>query len=188
MIRKIKNHIKGKVHSRRVKKAQEREFMESLPSAFDHAEIEWTAPDHHAHERGPIWKLVTGALVLSFLVACFFLGEWSFALAVMAFVFAYYVMNKNHPKEIKVGISRIGVKIGGRKYPFSRIKSFWIIYEPPFFRNLYIRVDGDIARDIKIDLFDQDPAIVREFLISKIPELEGQTESITDIFLRFLKI
>ncbi len=109
-------------------------------------------------------------------------------MAVSVFVIAYYLIHRDHPKDVEISISDIGIKVGHRKYPFSRIKSFWLMYEPPHIRTLNIKVHGELAVDISIQLNHQDPSKIREFLIEKIPEKEGHQESFSDIFARLLKI
>ena len=72
----------------------------------------------------------------------------TFSFAIIAFVVAYYFAHLEHPKDVEVKISNIGIKVGGRKYPYSRIKAFWLIYEPPYIKTLNIRVSEELVSDI----------------------------------------
>ena len=181
MIKKFKK-IK---ENRKTKK----EFIQNIPSAYDKAKISWVAPEYMRYERGIVWKV--GA-VLSLIVAVglgIFLDAWTFSVAITAFAVAYYVIHlTEEPKDQEVVLSKIGVKVGNRKYPFSQIKAFWIIYEPPFTKMLFIRLNEGLLRDIEIQMSGIEPSEIREFLIEKIPELEGQKEPLGDILLKIFKI
>lgn len=191
MLRKIRH----KYQQHRLKKAQKREerrrqmdLIRNVPTAYDEALISWIAPETIRHERGPIWKIVMSIVVLALIGGGIYYDAWTFSLAIGAFVSAYYLIHLEHPKAIEIKISDIGIKIGYRKYTYSQIKAFWLIYDPPFVQTLNIRVTGQYISDITIQLGDQSPATIREFLMTKIPELEGQSEKLSDIFLRLFKI
>lgn len=187
--------IKTKYQQHKFRRAQKREerkrridFIKSVPTAYDHAKIAWIAPETIIHQRGPIWKIVTGLLVLAVIAWGIYSGAWTFSLAIGVFAIAYYIIHLEHPKAIEIKISEIGIKVGYRKFSYSQIKAFWILYDPPYVQTLSIRVHGQITDDITIQLYDQSPAEIREFLMTKIPEMEGQTEKLSDIFLRLFKI
>lgn len=184
--------LKQKYNQHRIKRARKREArlyaLLNEPSAYDDVILSWIAPETVKHERGLVWKIVA-SLVVAFAIAWGFVYfSWTFSLLLITFVLVYYLVHLEHPKEVEIKISEIGIKVGAKKYPYSRIKVFWIIYEPPFVKTLNIRVSGEIVSDITIQLDHQDPAPIRNFLLEKIPELEGQTEKISDIFLRLFKI
>ena len=163
-------------------------ILKNKPTAYDDAVLSWVAPETIKHERGVLWKVIMTITVLASVIGGFCYDSATFSIAIMAFVVAYYFAHLEHPKDVEVKISKIGIKVGARKYSYSRIKAFWIIYEPPYTKTLNIRVAEELITDITIQLDGQNPSQVREFLIEKIPELEGQREKLSDIFLRILKI
>lgn len=187
--------LKQKYQQHKFKKAQKREerkrqidFIKNVPTAYDKAIISWIAPETIIHQRGPIWKIVVSLLVLATIAFGIYTGAWTFSLAIGVFAIAYYIIHLEHPKAIEIKISEIGIKVGYRKFSYSQIRAFWILYDPPYVQTLNLRVHGQIVDDIAIQLYDQEPAEIREFLMTKIPELEGQTEKLSDIFLRLFKI
>ncbi len=184
MIKKLKEKFK----QRKIRIAKEREYLENLPSAFDNTAISWTAPEHIRHNRGKIWKVIVASLLIAAIVTGVVHQAWTFSLAIMVFAIVYYLVNREPTKDVEVSISDIGIKVGRRKYPFTRINSFWLVYEPPYTKSLHIRVDKDLVVDVSIQLCRQDPSEVREFLMEKIPEREGHNQSLTELFSRLLKI
>ncbi len=177
--------IKAKYHQHR---KRQRDLIRNSPSAFDKALISWIAPETIIHQRGPIWKTLMSILVIGVVAWGIYDGSWSVSLVVGTFAIVHYIIHLEHPKATEIKISDIGIKVGTRKYSYSQIKFFWLIYEPPYVQTLNIRVEGNVLDDITIQLWNQSPAVIREFLMGKIPELEGQSEKLSDIFLRLFKI
>jgi len=191
MIHKIKNKIKEHRARRALKKAQKREARQRVhedPSAFDHAVISWTAPEYISHEKGLLWKVCAVTFLAVFAAFGFMENAWTFSAAIIVFGITYFIVHLEHPKRVEVKISPTGIKFGNRKYSYGQIKAFWIIYNPPHIKTLNIRVHGEILTDIAIQLDGQNPAVVREYLLSKIPEMEGKNESLSDAIFRLLKI
>ncbi len=180
--------IKNKYKQHKLERRRQLDMIKNMPSAYDDAIISWIAPETIRHQHGPIWKTVMSFLVAGAIILGIYYDAWTFSLVVAVFVITYYLVHLEHPKSLEVKISDIGTKIGYRKYTYSQIKAFWIIYDPPYVQTLNIRVIGEYVSDITIQLNTQSPATVREFLMAKIPEMEGQSEKLSDIFLRLFKI
>lgn len=162
--------------------------INEISTPYDEALLKWHGPEAIRHERGTAWKVIVSLLFVAMIVYGIFTDAWTFSLVLAVFVVVYYLHNREHPKEVEVKISNIGIKVGNRKYPYSRIRAYWFIYEPPFVSTLNLRVDGELVNDIKIQLHDQNPGTVRQLLSQHLPELEGQTEKMSDIFFRLFKI
>ncbi|MDA1061128.1 MAG: hypothetical protein O3B47_05045 [bacterium] len=180
MIKKIKEKL--------AEKKREKHILRNAPSAYDEAVLSWIAPETIKHERGTVWKVIIGLLIIGTAIWGILNNAWTFSLVIVVFSVTYYLAHLEHPKHVEIKISNIGIKVGGRKYPYNRVRAFWLIYDPPYVRTLNIRVSGDIATDITIQLDRQNPSELREFLMDKIPEMEGQSEKLSDILLRLLKI
>ena len=158
------------------------------PTAFDDAVMSWIAPEFIRHQRGLLWKIVMPILLFAAIFFGFYYGTWTFSIAIATFAIVYYLLHRQGPKDVEVRLSEVGVKVGGRHYPFSKIKAFWIIYEPLVSKTMYIRVSEDLSLDIPVQLEDQHPALVREFMISKVPEIEGQKVGMGELISRIIKL
>ena len=156
--------------------------------AYDDAVISWVSPETVRHERGLIWKINIGLILALIIFGGFIYNAWTFSLVTAVFAGVYYLVHLEHPKDVEVKISRVGVKVGSRRYPFNRIKFFWVLYEPPYVKTLNLRLESEFISDLTIQLNGQDPADVRDFLKKHSKELEGQNEKLSDIFLRLFKI
>lgn len=165
-----------------------REAHNNHPTAFDDAVLSWIAPETLKHERGMVWKVSVGLLLVGAVVYGILSNAWTFSLVLVVFAIVYYITHREHPKDVEVKISDVGLKVGDRKYPYGRIKAFWFIYEPPYVSTLNIRVEGGLVDDVVIQLGTQNPMEAKAVLSKHLTELEGQTEKLSDIFFRLFKI
>lgn len=156
-------------------------------SEFDDAITSWNSPEYLAFKKGKIWKLVAILGVVVGAALGFWYGAWTFSLAILVFAVVYYIVHLEKPKFRKIIISKYGIKMGGKAYPYNRIKEFWIVHHPPFVKMLYFRVKGSLLEQ-KILLTTENSDLIRKYLKTKIIELEGKQEPFVDTLQRVLKL
>lgn len=156
--------------------------------AFEHGIISWKAPSYVAHEKTWRWYLVAGIILSGLLIYAVISESWTFAVALITAAYIYIYTHQTPPKEQDIIISEIGIKEGNHYFPYSKIKGFWVIYEPPYVKQLHLIVDNRSISEFTIQLGDQDPAEVRNFLCSQIQEYEGKEETFLDLLTRRLKL
>jgi len=96
--------------------------------------------------------------------------------------------HNQEPKMIDIKIMPLGMKIDDQFYAWSQIRAFWIVYNPPFVRRLYLRLADKGGRQLKLELNEQNPVEVRQQLARELPEIEGGEEAMTDLFIRLLRL
>jgi hypothetical protein len=101
-------------------------------SAFDKAIIKWEAPEYIQHEKGWKWFLFAGGLIIAFIVYAIIVENWTLAVALVILSAIYVWQHFLTPKHVKVIVSKVGIKVGDKKYPYQNITSFWVIYHLPF--------------------------------------------------------
>jgi len=158
------------------------------PSAFDQAIISWEAPEYIQHEKGWKWFLAAGIAVLLLAVYSAVTGNWTLVIAILVMSALYVKLHFELPKPIEIIISKAGVKAGRKHIPFQDIKSFWIIYEPPHVKTLNLKMNKTFQQDVTIQLGNQDPGDLREFLCAQVREIEGKKESFADTLIRIFKL
>jgi hypothetical protein len=194
MVKKLKlksKLAKVKREEKRLHKALKREALtlaNRIDTAYDKAVISWTAPEYVKFKKGWIWYTIFTVLFLGGAAIAYLFSSWTFSLVLVAFFVVYMIFDRRKPKNVKVILSEVGIKVGSRIYQYGRIRTFWIIYNPPFAKTLNIRVHNEFLVDIEIQLGDQDPTVIYEFLSRKLPELEGKTESLLRHFERLFKL
>ncbi|MBU1992408.1 hypothetical protein KKG51_01780, partial [Patescibacteria group bacterium] len=139
-------------------------------------------------DKGTAWFVVAFMASGLLIYYGFANGAWSFSLAIIAAMIAYGVHLKQKPRKVKIKISKMGITLGKIKVPFSHMRTFWITYHPPFMKTLTIRTTDVWLSDLTIQLEDQDPVEIREFLVKQIPEWEGKQIGFFDSLARFFKL
>jgi len=162
--------------------------IEHGPNAFDQALFSWTAPETIQHQKGWLWFLLAGIFVVLFGIYSFLTENWTLIIAIVIVSAIYVWQHFEIPQNKKIIISKVGIKIGSKEYPYQNIKAFWIIYNPPYITTLNLGTNSAILPNVSIQLLDIDPAPIREYLCSQIVEIEGKKENFTDYIIRIFKI
>lgn len=156
---------------------------------FDKAVFSWIAPEYLQHPKSIRWWTTAGVVVAIAVIIEAIVSNWTMLVATLVFAGVYtFVHEYNPPKHTKVNISELGIKIGHKKIPYENIECFWIIYNPPMVRRLYLRLKTQLLSDLVIELEDQDPLLIREYLERNVAEMTGVRESLTDVILRIIKL
>ena len=156
---------------------------------YDQAVFSWTAPEYIQHPKSKVWYLAAAGLAGAMILVDAFTNNYTMALAVLVLAGVYiYIQAHPPPKNIQITISKMGVKVGNMIFPYSSMQAFWIHYAPPHLTTLNLRVKEHFFSDIIIQLNNEDPAPIREFLCGQIPEWEGKSERLGDVILRLLKL
>lgn len=143
-------------------------------------------------EKKPLNKILLGALgiimaglIIYFAAAGNYLAALLFWLAGIVIGFSLYDRVKN-PKPAICKIRAEGVQVNTDLYPYENVKSFWIFYDPPYHRELSLRVKAPLTGGfVKIPLGDEDPVKIRETLLKFIPE-KRQEEGLADTLARMV--
>ncbi len=186
MFNKIRQKIQNKKNQRQGGNGEYP--VANNPSRFNQAVFAWTAPLKHKVQKGRAWMVMASIAVAALLFYGAYTANWFFLAAIMVAVIVYAMDHTEPTKEIEIKISDYGIKIAEHGIPFSNIKGFWIIHYGPFFSKLYLRTYQHLMPDIGIELMDQDPAEMREFLTRHIVEWEGKQEGLMDICIRLLRL
>ena len=81
----------------------------------------------------------------------------------------------------------MGIHVDNMFFPYSHINAFWLIYQPPYVKTLNLSIHKRIYSDVVIQLGNQNPNDLLEYLCGQIPELEGKNERFADVVLRLLR-
>ena len=101
---------------------------------------------------------------------------WYFALgAISVMIVGYFA--KQQPQVVEIEITNKGIRYGAIIFPYKQIKHFWIVSNERH-RTLNIHTTAWLNNMIILQLEDQNPEIVREYLINYLPE-HTETEETT---------
>lgn len=151
--------------------------------------MSWMIDEYHAHERGALWY--GAAITLGFGLLIYAIVTQNFLFAVMIVMFGVLIglSSLRHPEKIPFVITDLGIGIGDRFIQYKQMKSFWMIYEPPEVKTLYVELRQTVTPHLMVPIEDQNPLDIRAALGRIIPENHAhEEESFMDWLSRFLKI
>jgi len=150
--------------------------------------IELEVPEFTKYERSLLWYVIAIIIGVALLIYSIITSNFLFAVILVLITVIIIIMSFNQPRMLKTVIDPTGIRIGGKKYEYSKFKSFSVIYQPPEINTLYLEFNMPLRDRISIQLGDTDPNEVREYLLNYLEEdLERDDESLSDITSRIAK-
>ena len=151
--------------------------------------FEWTVKEYEQHEHNRNWYIFMGIIGVALVAYALISGNYLFALVIVLFGIILFMHDMVEPMNVPIVITETGIVVGKKYYRFSEIKSFWIIYDPPTVKNLYLGLDSFLNHRIQIPLLDNDPRPVRDHLEQFVEEdLEKEEEPLSDRISRLFKL
>jgi hypothetical protein len=146
--------------------------------------IDWEASEYPHHEKGISWHIsyivISAALVVYAAYSKSIITTIAFVLlAIVGWIFA-----NRQPERVRYQLNSNGVVMGSLLIPYKNIKNFWIIYNPPQVKTLNLETTALLNRLISIELENQDPVAVKNYLQNYLMEDLDREESLSDIITR----
>ncbi len=146
--------------------------------------ISWQAPDFIYYKKNTNWYILIGVIGLVLLVIFYFMKIYAAMVLVIASIFALFSMAKKQPEKIQYTLSSKGISFKEKNYAFSQLKSFCIVNSYGVFK-LLLEQNGKLKPNLEINIEKINPNIIRNFLITKLPEndklVHGLNETISNI-------
>ncbi len=115
-------------------------------------------------------------------------GNYFFVLLLLLFVLVFHLVWRQ-PHSVRCEISEDGVSVGATFYPYRELKRFWILYQPPEVKTLYLEFANLFKPRLPLSLMDQNPVAIRHALLDYLPEdLHRDEEPVLDQISRMLKL
>ncbi len=149
--------------------------------------IVWSASDRKQTGLGPraIWG---GAIFFAFLIIVEIWTKNYLGFLVMAVILALIIILRNtKPKIHNFEVNDAGIKIDDADYYFIDLSSFWILYDPPLFKDLILKSKKTLSTKIVIPLGQADPVILHRKISEYLPEKE-EKKSLIDLIGKLLGI
>ncbi|MBT3412905.1 MAG: hypothetical protein HOJ15_00290 [Candidatus Jacksonbacteria bacterium] len=151
--------------------------------------LEWTFPEYTKQNHSLLWYIIAGIVAGLLLIYALVDGNFLFAVLILAFSVIILFHDHKDPNKVACQLDADGVHVGRLVYEYKDLASFWIMYEPPKTKVLYIEFKNKIKPRFKIPLEDENPLVVREFLLNYLKEdLEQENTPLSDQFSDVLKI
>lgn len=136
--------------------------------------LSWQALDHIKEEKSSDWFWVVGVAAIAGAVLSILFNNILLALLILLGVFAVFLIAHIPPKTENYEINRRGIKIGENFYPYTSLKSFYVVDEDGYERDrVLIRSEKMFMPIITMPIEDKLAIdVIRDYLIEFLEEEE----------------
>ena len=150
---------------------------------------QWKFPRVVKHERGRWWYLWAGLVVVGLLTYAIISRNFLFVLIIILTTVIFLLLDKGDAEEGEIAITEDGVLIDDKLWPYEDLRDFWLIYDPPRAKRLYLNPRNTLRGQLSIPIEEQNPVAIRQALLTYLPEdSERDEESFTDFVSRIFKL
>ena len=149
--------------------------------------IEWQAQEYEFHKKSPEWFWALGIITLAVILAAVVINNLLFAVLAILGGFSIALYGARKPKTVAFKIDPRGITVEDKLYDYQILKKFWINYDPPQRKEMFVESKKTFSPLITIELGDIDPGMAREYLLRYIKE-EKIEEPIITTLARILRI
>ena len=151
--------------------------------------IEWQFPEYNQYERSRVWYIAMLVLLGGLLIYSILTGNFLFAIILVLVVFISVLQRFQPPLTIVAGIDEKGLQIGKKNIPFRDLEKFWLVYDPPATKFLYVTFKKGLRDNLAIPLEDANPFDVRAALKEFLAEdLSMEKEDLNEQLERILRV
>ena len=147
--------------------------------------IAWEAPEFEVTADRERFLIPLGILLAGGGIAALIFKNFLFAVFLLIAGGLVAAQARRVPRTMRFAVTARGVAAGNRLYEFGDLKSFWISYDPPLFKELLVTSKKTLMPLVRVPLGDLDPLRLREILLRFLPE-ERHEESLIDIISKRL--
>ncbi len=150
----------------------------------------WDFPEFIKYTFTKRWLMIMAVLGVAVLTYAILNKIYLLIIIEILLLVIYLTRARRNPATINIKIMEDGVTLSNNKfYPWSDLKNFWIIYEPPEVKNLYLEFKTGIRPTLTIPLETQNPLSIRKTLLEYLPEdMEKENEPFSDGLSRTMKL
>lgn len=149
----------------------------------------WTIQEYDQHQRGVLWYIFMTSAGLILVAYGLISSNFLFSLIIILSAIIIFLQSHQAPQQILFQITELGVIIGNKFYSYGELDNFYIIYNPPEIKTLFIETKSALRPMLRIPLLDENPIEVRQDLRKYLDEdLEKEEEPRSDTVARRWKI
>ncbi len=139
--------------------------------------IGWEAPEFRHYPKNFAWYL-TLFIIIGMIIMYLILQKDFFGAVTVAILTVFIVLFASQkPKNVQIGLSNKGLHIDSLHIPYKNIKHFWLVHNDNH-KTLNMETTAYLNNMIVLELADQEPSEIREFLLEQLPENEGAAETL----------
>jgi hypothetical protein len=145
-------------------------FTPVVPDSIGEEHVVWEFPEYVSEQKSRLWYVIVSVLLAAVLVYAVLTANYLFVVILLLSVFILIYQYFQPARKVKVVIGQDGIIIDKKFYSYKALKRFWIIYEPPYVKYLYLGFKSDLKPHYPIPLEDINPITVRDHLLNYLEE------------------
>lgn len=151
--------------------------------------MQWTFPEFEQPQRSLTWYVVAIVVVITLILVSLWTRNFLFLIIVLLSAALIIQRGRRPAAHLSVAITDTGILLGNRRfYEYGEMRTFWMVYDPPEVKRLFITLRG-LHPDIIIPLERQNPLKIRQMLSKYVPEdVERESEPPFETIGRSLKL
>ena len=146
--------------------------------------IAWQTPEYYHREKGADWYWAVGIISISAAATAIILDNVLLGVLIIIGAFSLLLYASRKPSIIDIEINERGVNVGKVLYPYGNLESFWV-EETHAYPKILLRSKKLLVSHIVINIEEENPDVVREFLREHLPE-EEQHEPLIQMTMEYL--
>lgn len=161
--------------------------MENIPASTNKIFISWQFPEYEQKNRPKWWWLLAIVVWLGLVIWAAVAQQSFLYLLILLFAAIIFItLERREPQLLECRITNEGIEVDDHLYLFDDLESFFIIYQPPYIKNLYL-IRKSWRPILAIPLHNQNPAEVKQILALRLKEdLDRIEEPFLDQLARWL--
>ena len=149
----------------------------------------WDFPEYNTSWRNNKWYKWAIIVAVLLTIYAFITANYLFAVIIVLLGVIFVFQSFDSPLTVQCQITEDGIIIGSRFYDYRDLSQFWIIYEPPAVKNLYIEFKNPIKPRLGIPLNTQNPLEIRDVLERYLDEeVDRENEPLSDGLSRLFRM
>ena len=94
--------------------------------------VSWTASEYVAHHKTLVWFAALGLVISGLTLGVYLLTKEIVSAAVIIIIgVSFGIFGARQPRVLQYAVDEKGLKVGGKLYPYTEIKSFSVLEEGP---------------------------------------------------------
>lgn len=150
--------------------------------------MHWDFPEYDQYVRPRRWYVVMGSLAGLLALTALLSRNFLFLVIILLAAFVLFAREARPPRPVRIDLTDRGVSVGRDFTTYQDLESFWIIYDPPEVKKLYLAGRGALRPPLGVPLTDRNPVKVREILRQYLKEDLDREEPPADQVSRNLRI
>ena len=141
--------------------------------------ISWQAPEYRHYYKSIGWYIAFSAVAILCIGFFVIIEKDIFAavsLGILGILIIFFASQK--PQIVPIELTQSSVNFGNVAFPFKQLKNFWIVNTKNH-KTVNFQTTTAINNTVILELEDQNPETIREFLLPHLTEHHEDTETIT---------